>query len=106
MSVNAANQQPTSGGPSTKADVARSLRELDIIIARLRARAHYGDVSHDEDASGDHFSIFDEMIEIHSTPSGVSLQSDRGWGYGLALDWLSVGAYLRKIMRQNALEIR
>ena len=83
-------------------DLEKDLRDLDALLARLRARTQWGDISIDEGAADKfHVSLLDEMLELHCTPAGVSVQSHRGWGTGVALEWRTVGAYLRRMMRQD-----
>ncbi len=83
-------------------DLTKDLRDLDALLARLRARTQWGDISVDEGAADKfHVGLLDEMLELHCTPAGVSVQSDRGWGTGVALEWRTVGAYLRRMMRQD-----
>lgn len=99
-------KQLASIDPEFHRNVERTLAELDLIIARLDARASYWNRPPDEEDSEESFGLLDEFVELHCTPLGVSIDSDKGLGYGVAQVWHNVGKYLRRAMIRISAEAR
>ena len=92
--------QKTGSGQAGQetSDYHEDIQLLNDIVFRLHVRnALYGLLQHEE---RERHSGLDDLVDLHCTPLGVTVLSDRGSGYGVVQYWRRVGSYLRRAMSQ------
>lgn len=102
MAKSSTHSHTADNSSISEEDVKVLCWELDVAIAKLRARNEYWKKIQEEEADllENPPSLLDEMVNIHCTPWGVEPRIGPDWVDGVARAWVNVGKYLRNAMGQ------